>query len=65
MKRLTVRGTLRVPGEKSISHRPLIFAALSRGKSRVQQHQMVYAALRGQMGGILHALALQTGVPET
>jgi len=35
-----------------------------RGKSRVQQHQMVYAALKGQMGGILHALALQTTVPE-
>ena len=31
-----------------------------KGKSRVQQHQMVYAALRGKMGGILHALALQT-----
>lgn len=35
-----------------------------RGKSRVQQHQMVYQALQGQMGGKLHALALQTGVPE-
>lgn len=35
-----------------------------RGKSRVQQHQMVYAALRGKMGGDLHALALQTGVPD-
>ena len=35
-----------------------------RGKSRVQQHQLVYEALRGQMGGALHALALQTGVPE-
>jgi stress-induced morphogen len=34
-----------------------------RGKSRVQQHQLVYAALKGQMGGILHALALQTSVP--
>lgn len=33
------------------------------GKSRVQQHQMVYDALRGQMGGVLHALALQTSVP--
>ena len=36
MKRLSVRGTLRVPGDKSISHRALIFAALARGKSRVQ-----------------------------
>lgn len=31
-----------------------------RGKSRVQQHQMVYNALKGKMGGALHALALQT-----
>jgi stress-induced morphogen len=35
-----------------------------RGKSRVQQHQIVYQSLRGQMGGVLHALALQTGVPD-
>jgi stress-induced morphogen len=35
-----------------------------KGKSRVQQHQMVYAALKGQMGGVLHALALQTAAPE-
>ncbi|GIK79137.1 MAG: BolA family transcriptional regulator [Pseudorhodoplanes sp.] len=41
-----------------------VIAESFRGKSRVQQHQMVYDALRGQMGGILHALALQTGVPE-
>ena len=34
------------------------------GKSRVQQHQMVYAALQGKMGGELHALALQTSAPE-
>ena len=34
------------------------------GKSRVQQHQMVYAALQGKMGNELHALMLQTGVPE-
>ena len=34
-----------------------------RGKSRVQQHQMVYAALKGNMGGVLHALALQTSPP--
>jgi stress-induced morphogen len=33
------------------------------GKSRVQQHQMVYAALKGKMGGQLHALALQTSAP--
>ena len=41
-----------------------VIAASFRGKSRVQQHQMVYDALKGQMGGTLHALALQTGVPE-
>ena len=34
------------------------------GKSRVQQHQMVYTALKGKMGGELHALALQTSIPE-
>jgi stress-induced morphogen len=31
-----------------------------KGKTRVQQHQLVYNALQGQMGGVLHALALQT-----
>jgi stress-induced morphogen len=35
-----------------------------RGKSRVQQHQMVYAALQGRRGGVLHALALQTSAPS-
>ncbi len=35
-----------------------------RGISRVKQHQIVYAALRGRMGGELHALALQTSAPE-
>ena len=35
-----------------------------RGKSRVQQHQMVYEALKGNMGGTLHALALQMSAPE-
>lgn len=35
-----------------------------KGKSRIQQHQMVYAALQGQMGGVLHALALETLVPK-
>ena len=34
------------------------------GKSRVQQHQMVYDALKGRMGNELHALALQTSAPE-
>ena len=35
-----------------------------RGKTRVQQHQMVYKALQGNMGDALHALALQTSAPE-
>lgn len=35
-----------------------------RGLSRVKQHQIVYAALQGRMGGELHALALQTSAPE-
>ncbi|MCZ2204392.1 BolA/IbaG family iron-sulfur metabolism protein [Bartonella sp. A05] len=35
-----------------------------RGKTRVQQHKMVYDALQGHMGNILHALALQTSVPK-
>ena len=35
-----------------------------KGKSRVQQHQMVYAALKGNMGGVLHALALTTSTPQ-
>jgi stress-induced morphogen len=34
-----------------------------RGKSRVQQHQIVYDALKAEMGGKLHALALQTSAP--
>ncbi|WP_299397731.1 BolA family protein [Pelagibius sp.] len=34
-----------------------------RGKTRVQQHQMVYQALQGRMGNELHALALQTSTP--
>ncbi len=41
-----------------------VVSASFEGKTRVQQHQMVYAALKGKMGGQLHALALQTGTPE-
>lgn len=40
-----------------------VVSAAFRGKSRVQQHQMVYAALKGNMGGVLHALALTTQIP--
>ena len=35
------------------------------GKTRVQQHQLIYQALEGRMGGELHALALQTSAPES
>jgi stress-induced morphogen len=41
-----------------------IISAAFRGKTRVQQHQMVYQALQGRMGGELHALALQTSPPK-
>jgi stress-induced morphogen len=40
-----------------------ITSATFEGKSRVQQHQMVYAALKGKMGNELHALAIQTSTP--
>ena len=41
-----------------------VVSAAFKGKSRVQQHQMVYQALKGRMGNELHALALQTSAPE-
>jgi stress-induced morphogen len=41
----------------------MVVSEAFRGKSRVQQHQLVYDALKGEMGGKLHALALQTGLP--
>jgi stress-induced morphogen len=40
-----------------------IVSAAFKGKSRVQQHQMVYDALGGRMGGVLHALQLTTALP--
>lgn len=42
-----------------------VVAEAFRGKTRVQQHQMVYAALKGAMDAQLHALALQTAAPKT
>lgn len=42
-----------------------VTAAAFAGKTRVQQHQMVYDALRGKMGSQLHALALQTSAPKS
>ncbi len=41
----------------------IVTSAAFKGKSRVQQHQMVYGALKGKMGGQLHALALTTQAP--
>ena len=43
----------------------LVVSTAFAGKTRVQQHQMVYQALEGRMGGELHALALQTSTPKT
>lgn len=42
----------------------LVVSSSFEGKTRVQQHQMVYKALAGRMGEELHALALQTGIPK-
>ena len=52
---------LRGDGDHYAAH---VVSTAFTGKSRVQQHQMVYAALKGNMGDALHALALQTSVPE-
>jgi stress-induced morphogen len=38
----------------------MVTSSAFKGKTRVQQHQMVYEALKGRMGGVLHALSLQT-----
>ena len=43
----------------------LVESSAFEGKTRVQQHQMVYQALGGRMGGVLHALALQTRTPQS
>jgi stress-induced morphogen len=45
-------------------YRAHVVAPAFRGKTRVQQHQLVYQALGGRMGGVLHALALTTAAPE-
>ena len=42
-----------------------VVSAAFAGKSRVQQHQMVYDALGGRMGGVLHALKLSTAAPKS
>jgi stress-induced morphogen len=41
-----------------------IVSSAFKGKTRVQQHQIVYSALQGRMGGVLHALALTTSAPQ-
>jgi len=45
-------------------YRANVISEAFRGKTRVQQHQLVYDALKGKMGGVLHALALQTSAPK-
>jgi stress-induced morphogen len=42
----------------------MVTTSAFKGKTRVQQHQMVYAALKGRIGGQLHALSLQTAAKE-
>jgi stress-induced morphogen len=44
-------------------YRAKIVSAAFAGLPRVRQHQLVYAALKGKMGGELHALALETSAP--
>jgi stress-induced morphogen len=46
-------------------YRAQVISEAFRGLSRVRQHQLVYSALGGQVGGVLHALALETVAPET
>lgn len=44
-------------------YKAVVTAEAFRGMPRVKQHQLVYAALKGRMGGELHALALETRTP--
>ena len=52
---------LRGDGDHYAAH---VISPAFKGLSRVQQHQLVYKALQGKMGGELHALAIQTSVPK-
>ncbi|MEM6682474.1 MAG: BolA family transcriptional regulator [Pseudomonadota bacterium] len=52
---------LRGDGDHYAAH---VVSEAFKGLSRVKQHQLVYSALKGRMGGELHALALQTSAPE-
>jgi len=56
--------TIRDIGGDGDHYAALVISQEFAGKSRVQQHQMVYKALKGKMGNDLHALALQTAVSE-
>ena len=51
-------------GDGDHYHARIVSTAFA-GMPRVRQHQLVYAALKGQMGGALHALALETSAPST
>ncbi len=42
----------------------MVTSSAFKGKTRVQQHQLVYEALKGRMGGVLHALSLQTAAKD-
>jgi stress-induced morphogen len=53
---------LRGDGDHYAAH---VESAAFAGKTLVQQHQMVYAALQGRVGGVLHALALTTSAPAS
>ena len=57
---VTIRD-LRGDGDHYAAH---VVSSAFAGKTRVQQHQMVYHALGAKMGDALHALALQTSVPQ-
>ncbi len=52
---------MRGDGSQFAAH---VVSAQFEGKNRVQQHQMVYQALKGKVGAELHALSLQTSLPE-
>lgn len=52
---------LRGDGEHYAAH---VISSSFKGLSRVQQHQLVYKALQGRMGGELHALSIHTSIPQ-
>ena len=57
--------SIRDPAGDGDHYAATVVSEAFRGKTRVQQHQLVYEALEGNMGGALHALALQTSAPES